>query len=254
MTLPFVHLRVHSEYSLADGLVRVKELVSEVRSQGMPAVAISDISNLFALVKLYQTSLEQGIKPIVACDVLVEDLDNKDKPSTLVLIAQTAVGYHGLCRLLSKAFTDGQASGKPSLSREWIRQEAQDLIALSAALDGDIGQAIVAGNLKDAVRRVAYWQEIFPERFYIELQRTGAAGEADYVSTALDVARETHCPVAATNNVRFLHKTQFDAQEVRVCIHQGRTADDPRREKRYTEEHYYHLNKWLSCSVTYPRQ
>ncbi|MBT3428367.1 MAG: DNA polymerase III subunit alpha [Gammaproteobacteria bacterium] len=238
MTLPFVHLRIHSEYSIADGLVRIKELVSEVRSQGMPAVAISDINNLFALVKLYQTALEQGIKPIVACDVLVEDLDKEGKPSALVLVAQSAAGYQGLSRLLSKAYTDGQASGKPTLSRDWIAQESSDLIALSAAMDGDIGKAITAGNLKDAVRRTACWQEVFPERFYIELQRTGASGEADYVSSALDVARETSCPVVATNNVRFLHKAQFDAHEVRVCIHEGRTADDPRREKRYTEEQY----------------
>lgn len=238
MTLPFVHLRVHSEYSLADGMVRIKELVTETRQQGMPAVAISDISNLFALVKLYQAALEGGIKPIVACDVVVQGLDNKDTPSTLVLIAQTSMGYQGLSRLLSRAYTHGQESGKPILNRDWIRQESTDLIALSAALDGDIGKAIATGNLQEAVSRTNYWQQLFPERFYIELQRTGAPGEADYVTAALDVARETDCPVVATNNVRFLHKVQFDAHEVRVCIHQGRTADDPRREKRYSEEQY----------------
>ena len=238
MTDDFVHLRVHSEYSLSDGMVRIKPLVAQCESMSMPAVALSDRNNLFALVKFYKAAHASGIKPVIASDVWVVGDNTNEEATPLVLIARTDKGYRNLCELISRSYAEGQSMGVAGLKRGWIAEQTEGLIALSGGREGDIGRALLAGNLDEARRRAQRWQEMFPDAFYLELHRTGRDHEEDYNALAVNLAIEIDCPVVATNDVRFLSQDEFEAHEVRVCIHDSRTLDDPRRERRYTDQQY----------------
>ena len=238
MKREFVHLRVHSEYSLSDGIVRINSLVSECVRQGLPAVAITDTNNLFALVKFYKAAGASGVKPIVASDVWVVGDNSSEEATPLVLVAKDDAGYRNLCELLSHSYSEGQVMGVAGMSRNVISQRSNGLIALSGGREGDVGKALLAGNFEEAKRRVVRWQELFPNAFYIELHRTGRETEEDYNILAVNLAAELECPVVATNDVRFLAREEFEAHEVRVCIQEGRTLDDPRRERRYSDQQY----------------
>ena len=241
MSPNFVHLRLHSEYSLSDGMVRIKPLIAAVAANGMPAVAISDSNNLFGLVKFYNAANNGGVKPIIACDVSVQiSLDDNSDEGTapLVLLACNEKGYRNLSELLSRAYLEGQALGKVSLRREWIAAQSDGLIALSAAQQGDVGRALLAGKYDEARARAQAWMAIFPNSYYLELQRTGRDRDEEHVYKAVTLAMELDLPVVATNDVRFIDEEEFDAHEVRVCIHDSRTLDDPRRERRYSEQQY----------------
>lgn len=236
MNQEFVHLRVHSEYSLSDGMVRIKPLVAACVEQSAPAIAITDRNNLFALVKFYNAAEGSGVKPIIASDVWIAGDNSNEEATPLVLIARNDKGYRNLCELISRSYGEGQTMGQATLKRSWIAEQAEGLIALSGGREGDIGRALLAGNEAQAKRRLLHWQEIFPEAFYLELQRTGRENEEDYNALAVNLAIASDAPVVATNDVRFLTQDEFEAHEVRVCIHDGRTLDDPRRERRYTED------------------
>ncbi|MBD3647528.1 MAG: DNA polymerase III subunit alpha, partial [Pseudomonadales bacterium] len=238
MNQSFVHLRLHSEYSLSDGMVRIKPLVAAVAEKGMPAVAISDNHNLFALVKFYNAATGAGVKPIIASDVWVSSDTPGEDATPLVLIARNETGYRNLTELLSRGYLEGRHLGKANLERAWIMEKSEGLIALSGGCQGDVGKALVSGNTREAAARARAWMETFPDAFYLELQRTGRPDEEDYIHGAVDLALELGCPVVATNDVRFLEADEFEAHEVRVCIHDGRTIDDPRRERRYSEQQY----------------
>jgi DNA polymerase-3 subunit alpha len=233
----FVHLHVHSDYSLSDGIVRVKPLVQAVAAAGMPAVAMTDQCNMFALVKFYRAAVAAGVKPIAGVDLWVQD-DPKDPPARLVLLCQNHSGYLHLTRLISRAYTEGQHNGVPTVRRDWLRQSADGLIALSGAGEGDVGQALAAGNRALAARRLEFWSRLFPQRFYIELQRTGRAQEEPYIQGAVDLALAQAVPVVATNDVRFLKPQDFEAHEARVCIHSGRTLEDTRRPRYHSAQQY----------------
>ena len=234
----FVHLRVHSEYSLIDGVVRIKPLIAATAENKMPAVAISDTANLFALVKFYKAASSAGIKPIVASDIWVAPEKENEEPTPLVLIARNDTGYRNLTELLSRAYTEGQVLGRARLKKSWIAEQAGGLIALSAGKNGDVGRAIHANNLAQAEALTTDWLRIFNGDFYLELHRTGREGEEEYIHHALEIAQKLDCAVVATNDVRFLGRDEFEAHEVRVCIHDSRTLDDPRRQRRYSEEQY----------------
>lgn len=238
MTQEFVHLRIHSEYSLSDGMVRIKPLVAACVDKQMPAVAVSDRNNLFALVKFYKAAEGAGVKPIVASDIWVAGDNSNEEPTPLVLIARNDEGYRNLCELISRSYSEGQSMGSPTLKQSWLADQSSGLIALSGGREGDIGRALLSGNEDDARRRLSRWMEIFPSAFYLELHRTGRDREEDYINLAVDLAIAQSCPVVATNDVRFLQQDEFEAHEVRVCIHDSRTLDDPRRERRYTDQQY----------------
>jgi DNA polymerase-3 subunit alpha len=238
MPMPFVHLHLHSEYSMVDGTVRIKPLVEKARELGMPAIAITDQHNFFALVKFYRAAEAAGIKPIVGADVLIRSPDEPDSASRLVLLCQDREGYLNLCALLSRAYLEGQHHGTPYVHHDWVTRHAAGLIALSAGRDGDIGQAILAGHPNRARKLAADWARIFPDRFYIELQRTGREQEQPYENAALSISASLNLPVLASNDVRFLHREDFQAHEARVCIHDGRLLSDKRRELRYSPEQY----------------
>jgi len=238
MPAPFVHLHLHTEYSMVDGTVRIKPLVEKARELGMPAIAVTDQHNLFALVKFYRAAEAAGIKPIVGADVLLRSPEDPDHISRLVLLCQDRRGYLNLCALLSLGYLEGQHHGAPYVRHDWIAEHAEGLIALSAGRDGDIGQAILAGHPNRARQLAANWAGLFPDRFYIELQRTGREQEQQYENAALNIASSLGLPVVASNDVRFLEKADFKAHEARVCIHDGRLLSDRRREARYSEEQY----------------
>ncbi|MFN3237058.1 MAG: DNA polymerase III subunit alpha [Pseudomonadales bacterium] len=237
MPQPFVHLRVHSEYSLSDGMVRIKPLAAAAVEMQMPAIALTDINNVFALIKFYNAANGAGVKPLVAADVTIPD-DSGLEPTPLVLIARNQKGYRNLSELLSRAYLEGQKLGQVGVRREWLAEQPEGMIALSGGRFGDIGQLLLQDKYAEAKARAEAWMALFPDAFYIELQRTGRQNEKAYNALAVQLAIELECPVVATNDVRFIDQEEFEAHEVRVCIHDGRTIDDPRREQRYSEQQY----------------
>jgi DNA polymerase-3 subunit alpha len=235
----FIHLHLHSEYSLVDGIVGIKPLMKAVKANHMPAVAITDQCNLFAMVKFYRAALSAGIKPIVGAELLVHPKNNKEKTFRVVLLCQNDVGYKNLTRLISKAYVQGQQAGIPLVDKSWFTGATDGLIALSGGREGDIGFALLADQQSVAQSLLAEWQALFPNRFYIELQRTGRVSEEQYIRQALKLAKDNEVPVVATNDVRFLQREDFEAHEARVCIHDSWVLDDSRRVKSYSEEQYF---------------
>ncbi|MBI1732868.1 MAG: DNA polymerase III subunit alpha [Gammaproteobacteria bacterium] len=238
MSAEFVHLRLHSEYSLVDGLVRIGALTEAVAGAGMPAVAVTERCNLFSLVKFYQQAGARGVKPVVGAEIIVSGEEPGSAGCPLVLLCQNQTGYRNLTRLITRSFVEGQGRGEPVVQRNWLDAHAGGLIALSAAAEGDVGQALVAGNRRLAESRLARWLSVFPERYYLELHRTGRSHDDLHVDGALALAQSHAVPVVATNDVRFLRADEYEAHEARVCIHQGRTLNDPRRPRAYSPEQY----------------
>jgi len=234
----FVHLHVHTEYSLVNGIVRIKPLVGRVAAAGMPAVAVTDQSNLFSMVKFYRAAMSQGVKPIVGVDVWVSDPAVNKQPFRLILLSKSHAGYLNLTRLVSRSYLEGQHRGLPVLERDWLAGNCDGLIALSGGRAGDIGQSLLAGKHDLAADSLVEWCRLFPDSFYLELQRTGRRGEEDYIHAAVALAADHDVPVVATNDVHFLQASDFDAHEARVCINEGRTLDDPRRSKEFTAQQY----------------
>ena len=236
MTAPFVHLRLHTEYSLVDGLIRIKELVKQVAAAGMPAVAVTDMSNLFALIKFYKAALSAGVKPIVGVETWIQRKGGE--PARLVLLCQNLEGYRHLTRLVSRGYLEGQQRGIPILDHAWLKGNTNGLIALSGGRDGDIGQALLNDRLDQARTWLADWRQLFPERFYLEVQRTGRSREEEYLEAVIDLAADSDMPVVATNEVCFLRHEDFEAHEARVCIHEGVVLDDANRPRRYSDQQY----------------
>jgi DNA polymerase III subunit alpha len=236
----FVHLRLHTEYSLSDSVVRVSELVEAVATAGMPAVAVTDQCNLFAMVKFYRAALERGVQPIVGVDLLLREAEEKQGASRLTLLCQNATGYRNLARLVSRAYLEGQnGSAVPLVDRRWFeRSNTEGLIALSGAADGDVGRALLRGREISAQLLLDYWLELFEDRYYLELQRLGRADEPQYLQAATTLAGRRGVPVVATNEVRFLSPSDFEAHEARVCIHDGAQLADPARPRRYHQVQY----------------
>ncbi|MFM2289883.1 MAG: hypothetical protein RL684_3026 [Pseudomonadota bacterium] len=239
MSTAFVHLRLHTEYSLVDSVVRVPELMDAVAGLGMPAVGLSDQDNLFAMVKFYKEALARGVQPIVGVDLRVREGADPAGASRLTLLCQDLTGYRNLTRLVSRAWLEGQSKGEPQIERSWLEPDnLTGLIALSCAQEGDIGRALLQGRSAQAKAALAAWRELLPGRFYVEVQRVGAAGEESYVPAALALASRSGTPVVATNDVRFLAPGDYEAHEARVCIRRGELLADPARLRRYTAQQY----------------
>jgi len=238
MSPGFVHLRLHTDYSLVDGTVRIPQLMERLRGQGMPAVALTDQSNLFAMVKFYSAAIAAGVKPIIGCDVLLRGEAPGEPPFPVVLLVQNDVGYANLIRLVSKSYLEGQHGGQPTIERAWLEGASEGLLALSGGREGDVARAWLSGKRERALERLAYWMALFPGRYYLEIQRTGRDQEEAWVQGALELASTMECPVVATNDVRYVQAEDFDAHEARVCIHDGRVLADPRRPRRYSDQQY----------------
>ncbi|WP_043529319.1 DNA polymerase III subunit alpha [Litchfieldella xinjiangensis] len=237
-TPPFVHLRVHSEFSLVDGLVRLKPLIKATAEMGMPAVSVTDETNLFGLVKLYKGAQGEGLKPIIGADLWLANPHDESHPYRMTLLAMNAQGYRSLTELISLGWSKGQRQGVAILDKAWLFAQNEGLIVLSGAREGEIGRFLLSDHGHEARQLLDEWQRHFPGRFYLELQRTGRQNDEECLHLSVDLAMQTGTPVVATNDVRFLTKDDYWAHETRVSIGEGKALDDPRREQRYSEEQY----------------
>ena len=237
MTEAFVHLRVHSEYSLIDSVITVSDLVDHTANQQMPAVALTDQCNFFGLIKFYKAALAAGVKPVIGCDFWLLDEEGEDI-SLLTLLAMNDTGYRNITEIISLAYLQGQSLGVPRVSRQWLRQYCDGVIALSGGKFGDIGKALLNDNQQQALQLLQEWMTLYPGRFYLELQRTERIDDENYLHAAVALAAANSCPVVATNDVRFITADAFEAHEARVCIHDGTVLDDSKRVRRYSHAQY----------------
>ncbi len=234
----FVHLRVHSDYSMLDGLNKVKPLIAHVKSLNMPAVALTDQMNMCGLVKFYEQAHSNGIKPIIGTDFWVQSDALEDHVFRLTLLAANNKGYKNITLLISKAYLRGSVQDKAVIDQEWLVEHSEGVIILSGGRMGDLGVYLTKGNVGLAEKATAFYQQHFPDRFYLELTRTGRLGEEDYIHRAVKWAGQHDLPVVATNEVCFISPDNFEAHEIRVAIHDGYTLNDPRRPKLYSEQQY----------------
>ncbi|MBY7821580.1 DNA polymerase III subunit alpha [Vibrio fluvialis] len=234
----FIHLRIHSDFSMVDGLSKVPPLVKKVAAMGMPAMALTDFTNLCGLVKFYGTAHGCGIKPIVGADFSVRSDEFGDELTRITVLAKDNVGYKNLTLLISDAYLRGHVQHQPVINKEWLLKYAEGLIILSGGKNGEIGRALLKGNQALVEKCVEFYQTHFADNFYLELVRTGRADEESYLHFALELAEQAELPVVATNDVVFIDPDQFDAHEIRVAIHDGFTLEDPRRPKNYSPQQY----------------
>jgi DNA polymerase-3 subunit alpha len=238
----FVHLRLHSEYSITDGIVRVDEAVAKAAADGMPALALTDLSNLFGLVKFYQEARASGVKPIIGCDAWISNEADRDKPARVLLLCQSYAGYLRLCRLLSRAYRENQHRGRAEIKKAWFENNEEGtagLIALSGADTGDIGLALMQNDSVQANTLAAGWERLFPGCFYMEVQRAGNPNAEILLQRSLMLASTLGLPVVATHPVQFLNSEDYRAHEARVCIAEGYVLGDRRRPQSCTEQQYF---------------
>ena len=236
----FIHLRLHSEYSITDGIVRLDDAVARAVRCGMPALALTDLANLFGLVKFYTAARGKGIKPLLGSDVHLANEADADRPYRLLLLCRSHRGYLQLCELLSRAYLSPRVRGRAEITRRMLQEVGVDgLIALSGAAAGDIAEALLQGNRQQAVDRARLWQQLFPGAFYLEVQRYGQAQQESLLIATADLADDLDLPLVATHPIQFLERDDFKAHEARVCIAEGYMLGDPRRPRPYTEEQYF---------------
>lgn len=238
MSVNFVHLRVHSDFSMMDGLNKVKPILAKVADMGMPAVAITDQMNMCGLVKYYSSAHALGIKPVIGCDFWVLSEDVAEEPFRLTLLAMNNEGYKNITLLISKAYLRGHKVHRAVIDKHWLVDHSKGVIALSGGMKGDLGLCLAKNNTPMLQENLAFYQQHFADRFYLELVRTGRRGEEEYNHAAFALAEREGLPVVATNEVCFIDKENFEAHEIRVSIHDGYTLDDKRRPKHYSEQQY----------------
>ncbi|EJD6040141.1 DNA polymerase III subunit alpha [Morganella morganii] len=234
----FIHLNIHSDYSMIDGLAKTGPLVKKVASMNMPAMAITDFTNLCGLVKFYGSAHGAGVKPIVGADFLMESELLGDELASLTILARNNTGYQNLTLLISEAYQNGYGAQGPTIQRDWLVNHKDGLIILSGGRKGDVGKFLLRGNSVLVDQALEFWQTHFPDSFYLELIRTGRQDEESYLHAAVQLATEKSLPVVATNDVRFISSEDFDAHEIRVAIHDGYTLADPKRPKLYSPQQY----------------
>ncbi|MES2090166.1 MAG: PHP domain-containing protein, partial [Pseudomonadota bacterium] len=232
--MPFVHLRSHTEYSVVDGTVRIDDLVKAAAQDGQPAVAVTDLSNLFGAIKLYSSARKKGVQPLIGADVWLESEEAGRVPTRVLLLIQNRKGYLRLCELIGEAWT---APGQRS--HAWVHwaslaASTEGLICLSGAELGPVGQALVQGDPVKAEALARKLAELFPGRFYIELQRAGHSTNEHHIRSAVPLAAKLGLPVVATHPIQFSTPDDFEAHEARTCIAEGETLGNPRRIKRFT--------------------
>ncbi|MGE5096145.1 MAG: PHP domain-containing protein, partial [Betaproteobacteria bacterium] len=239
MTAPrFVHLRLHSEYSIVDGMARVDEAVAAAAADGMPALAITDASNVFGAVKFYQAARENGVQPVIGCDLWITNERNRDAPYRIAVLCRNRAGYLELCDLLTRAHAENHWRGRAEVRRDWLKQR-QGLIVLSGAAHGDVGMALLSGNRLQARDLAELWALDFPSAFYLEIQRVDRKHDDGVVNATVALAGELGLPVVATHPIQFLKPEDFRAHEARVCIAQGYVLGDNRRPRDFHPSQYF---------------
>src|SRR5260221_321366 len=235
----FVHLRMHSEYWFTDGMGRIDDAVERAAADHMPALALTDAANLFGMVKFYGAARAAGVKPIVGADCWIENPAERDKPFRLLLLCSSRPGYLRLCELLSRAWLANQFRGRALIARRWLEEGCEGLIALSGFLAGELAPPLLSDHAESAERIARGYSELFPGRYYIELQRAGQPNGEALLSRSVALAGRLRLPVVATHPVQFLDAEDFKAHEARVCIAQGYLLGDQRRPKAFTPEQYF---------------
>ena len=245
----FVHLRLHTEFSIVDGTNRVDEVVKAAADDGQPALAISDLNNLFGAIKFYKAAMAKGVKPLIGADVWVQATGREDAPlARLLLLVQNQQGYLNLCELLSRAWTSEPIKGQSVMRLAWLQERSEGLLALSGAQMGDVGQALVQGDRQRASDMALQWAQVFPHRFYVELQRCGRADDELHVREAVQLAARLKLPVVATHPVQFLQPDDHEAHEARVCISEGEILGNQRRVRRFTREQYFKSTEQMKAA------
>ena len=235
----FIHLTVRSEYSLVDSVVRIPALLEHVAGMEMPAVGLTDQSNVFAMVKFYKAAVSKGIKPIIGADVWVGESIEDQEPSRLTLLCINNAGFSNLSRLLTLGFTEGQQHDRALILKTWLEpQLLEGLIALSGGQFGEVGKILLSSKPERAPEILDEWIQRFPGRYYLELHRVGRSDESEYLGRAVNLASAYGVPIVASNDVRFISRDDFEAHETRICIQHGRTLNDPARPRDYTENQY----------------
>ncbi|MFT7228651.1 MAG: DNA polymerase-3 subunit alpha [Methylophilaceae bacterium] len=246
----FIHLRCHSEYSIVDGIVRIKDYVNAAQADAMPALALTDLSNLFGAVKFYKAARKQGIKAVLGADVWLENSKKTQQATRALLLVQNDAGYKLLCELLSKAYLENQTRGRPELKPEWFQQSSEGLILLSGNNASDIGLALAQNNAALATKLTSRWSALFPNRFYLEVQRAAdaenAAKQEAHVQQVLSIASTLNVPVVATHPIQFITQDDFQAHEARTCIAEGYMLADRRRPKKFSNEQYFKTQEQMS--------
>jgi DNA polymerase III subunit alpha len=242
-TVPtFIHLRMHSEYSVSDGIVRIDGAVEKAVADNMPALALTDLSNLFGMVKFYEHTRSRGVKPIIGCEVWITNESDRDKPSRLLLLCKSYSGYLLLCRLLSRAYRENQYRGRAEVKKSWLNKNeigTQGLIALSGAHFSEINMVLMQDDFDQAKTLAQEWSDLFPDHFYIEIQRVGRDNEEIILQNSLALSSALRLPVVATHPVQFLSPEEYKAHEARVCIAEGYVLGDRRRPKKFTKQQYF---------------
>ncbi|MBE1161624.1 DNA polymerase III subunit alpha [Dyella acidiphila] len=237
MSLRFAHLHLHSEYSLVDSTIRIKALVAACVQAGVPAVALTDECNMFALVKFYKACSAAGIKPIGGCDLWISSPDDP-RPWRLTVLCQNHEGYLNLSRMVSRAWREGQQGGRALTEAAWLTPDATAGLIAVLGRESEVARSAVNQGTEAATPRLRSLMQLFADRLYLELTRTGREGEESWNNAALLLATELDLPVIASNDMRFLKQEDFEAHEARVCIHQGRVLADPKRPRDYSEQQY----------------
>ena len=236
----FVHLRLHTEFSVVDGTTRIDEVVQAAASNGQAALAISDLSNLFGAVKFYKEARKRGVKPIIGADIWLDGLGKEvSQVSRVVVLVQNQQGYLNLSELLARAWTQGGNKAHAAVSWAWLAELNAGLICLSGAQAGPVGQALLQADDARAMDAALQLAGVFPHRFYLELQRAGRAEDEAHVTAAIQLAQRLQLPVVATHPVQFLAAEDFEAHEARVCISEGEKLANPRRIRRFTRDQYF---------------
>ncbi|MGP1947663.1 MAG: DNA polymerase III subunit alpha [Arsenophonus sp. NC-PG7-MAG3] len=239
----FIHLRVHSDYSIIDGLAKINPLINQVVELDMPALAITDFTNLYGLIKFYCAAHSAGIKPIIGADFYLESELLSDEVAHLTILARNSKGYHNLILLISAAYQKGYDTIGPTITRELLVTYKEGLLLLSGGYMGDVGKFLLRGNQQLVEQCLDFYQIHFPDNYYLELVRIGRPDEENYLHAAVQLAAEKGLPVVATNNVRFINSDDFAAHEIRVAIHDGFTLADQKRPKNYTPQQYLRSEK-----------
>ncbi|HDX8444810.1 DNA polymerase III subunit alpha [Aeromonas hydrophila] len=234
----FIHLRVHSDFSMVDGLQKINPIVGAAAANNMPALALTDQMNMCGLVRFYGAAHGKGVKPIVGADFWVQSDELGDEQFRLTLLAMDNDGYQNITLLISRGYQRGHVQGRPVIDKAWLAEHAKGVIVLSGGREGDVGKFLLKGNRQMTEQCLAFYQAHFPDAYYLELLRTGRPDEEVYLHMAVAIATEFALPVVATNEVVFLTADDFDAHEIRVAIHDGYTLMDKRRPRRYSPQQY----------------
>ena len=234
----FVHLRIHSEFSITDGIIHIKDLVKQAKKDSMLAIALTDLNNMFALVKFYKNCRDNGIKPIIGAEINVIDIDNQSY--RLILLAKNINGYRQLCELITKAYTENRVIDTPYVHENWLLNSPQnDLIVLSGFDNGDIGKLLLQGDISKAKDKSKLWQNAFSNNYYFELQRVNPDISNKLIPKFITISHDLAIPVVASHPIQFLHKSDFEAHEVRVCVANSQQLDDVKRLSCFSANQYF---------------